>query len=299
MHNVFSKVKNIVIAATDYNSATLSGAVDVVAVQHEDGSYRSTPFHVRFGKFQVLRSRRKPVKIFVNDVEVPLMMKLGSEGAAYFVQESDDPIDNTDYITSPLASPVSSPEISPCSSPRSEPDSAVNTFDLGDSAEEALHRRSMSEGELTENLLDGETAPSKGSLSTFFSSDSESTPSRPVALNNNSVIGDDPEGKINTPNKAVPAPSKTLSQPSELSTPRPWSSFNTNEDVADFIYPPNLPVVKMTVRKTYEHTIAISSAFQVVVWSFTTQVLFSLIFFVLVALSSSDYDFGIAIIIVM
>ena len=77
-----SSLKNYVKDATDYNSATLSGAIDVVAVRHDDGSIRSTPWHVRFGKFQVFRSRRKPVKIFVNDVEAPFMMKLGSEGEA-------------------------------------------------------------------------------------------------------------------------------------------------------------------------------------------------------------------------
>lgn len=33
--------------------ATLSGALDVVAVRHDDGVYKSTPFHVRFGKLKV------------------------------------------------------------------------------------------------------------------------------------------------------------------------------------------------------------------------------------------------------
>jgi len=35
------------------NSATLSGALDVVAVRHSDGSIRCTPFHARFGRLQV------------------------------------------------------------------------------------------------------------------------------------------------------------------------------------------------------------------------------------------------------
>ena len=41
------------------NGATLTGAIDVVIVQQEDGTFLSSPFHVRFGKLGVLRSRQK------------------------------------------------------------------------------------------------------------------------------------------------------------------------------------------------------------------------------------------------
>ena len=41
------------------NAATLTGAIDVVIVQQEDGTFLSSPFHVRFGKLGVLRSRQK------------------------------------------------------------------------------------------------------------------------------------------------------------------------------------------------------------------------------------------------
>ncbi|MPC11154.1 Phosphatidate phosphatase LPIN2 [Portunus trituberculatus] len=37
------------------------GAIDVVVVQQEDGTLVSSPFHVRFGKMGVLRSREKVV----------------------------------------------------------------------------------------------------------------------------------------------------------------------------------------------------------------------------------------------
>ena len=40
----------------DLNGANLTGAVDVVIVKQIDGSYKSTPFHVRFGKWGVLRT---------------------------------------------------------------------------------------------------------------------------------------------------------------------------------------------------------------------------------------------------
>ncbi len=42
--------------AMGVNAATLSGAVDIVVVPSEDGqTWRSTPFHVRFGKMQIIR----------------------------------------------------------------------------------------------------------------------------------------------------------------------------------------------------------------------------------------------------
>ena len=43
------------------NQATLSGCIDVVVVRQQDGSYQCSPFHVRFGKMGVLRSREKVV----------------------------------------------------------------------------------------------------------------------------------------------------------------------------------------------------------------------------------------------
>lgn len=60
----------------DLNAATLSGAIDVVAIPQEGGELRCTPFHVRFGKLQLLRSTEKVVTIIVNDVETPVVMKV-------------------------------------------------------------------------------------------------------------------------------------------------------------------------------------------------------------------------------
>jgi phosphatidate phosphatase LPIN len=60
----------------DINSATLSGALDIVAVRQPDGSLACTPFHVRFGKLNVLRSREKVVRVFVNEERVDMQMKV-------------------------------------------------------------------------------------------------------------------------------------------------------------------------------------------------------------------------------
>ena len=45
----------------EINGATLTGAIDVIVVQQPDGSYLSSPFHVRFGKLGVLKAREKIV----------------------------------------------------------------------------------------------------------------------------------------------------------------------------------------------------------------------------------------------
>ena len=46
------------------NQATLSGCIDVVVVRQRDGTYQCSPFHVRFGKLGVLRSKEKVVSCF-------------------------------------------------------------------------------------------------------------------------------------------------------------------------------------------------------------------------------------------
>ena len=48
---------------SEINSATLTGAIDVIVVEQEDGTYLSSPFHVRFGKLGVLKAREKIVSI--------------------------------------------------------------------------------------------------------------------------------------------------------------------------------------------------------------------------------------------
>lgn len=44
------------------NPATLTGGIDVIIVRQPDGSYQCSPFHVRFGKLGVLRSKEKVVR---------------------------------------------------------------------------------------------------------------------------------------------------------------------------------------------------------------------------------------------
>lgn len=83
---VFGTVKELY---RGLNPATLSGGIDVLVVKQTDGSFRCSPFHVRFGKLGVLRSREKVVDIEINGEPVDLHMKLGDSGEAFFVQELD------------------------------------------------------------------------------------------------------------------------------------------------------------------------------------------------------------------
>ncbi|XP_012943748.1 phosphatidate phosphatase LPIN3-like isoform X2 [Aplysia californica] len=88
------------------NPATLTGAIDVVIIQQEDGTFLSSPFHVRFGKLGVLRSREKVVDIEINGESTDLQMKLGEAGEAFFVQEIESEEEDVPaYLaTSPLPS---------------------------------------------------------------------------------------------------------------------------------------------------------------------------------------------------
>lgn len=55
---VFSNFKDFY---SEINGATLTGAIDVIVVEQPDGTFLCSPFHVRFGKMGVLRSRQKIV----------------------------------------------------------------------------------------------------------------------------------------------------------------------------------------------------------------------------------------------
>ncbi|KAL0333317.1 UNVERIFIED_CONTAM: Phosphatidate phosphatase PAH1 [Sesamum angustifolium] len=91
--NVVGKVSSFITQGV-YSVATpfhpFGGAVDIIVVQQNDGTFRSTPWYVRFGKFQgVLKGAEKVVRIEVNGVEANFHMYLDNSGEAYFVREVD------------------------------------------------------------------------------------------------------------------------------------------------------------------------------------------------------------------
>ncbi|PON79304.1 Lipin [Trema orientale] len=77
------------------------GAVDIIVVEQQDGSFKSSPWYVRFGKFQgVLKTREKVVKICVNGVEANFHMYLDHKGEAYFLREVDD-VEEGESVSNP------------------------------------------------------------------------------------------------------------------------------------------------------------------------------------------------------
>ncbi|XP_052201369.1 phosphatidate phosphatase PAH2-like isoform X2 [Diospyros lotus] len=66
------------------------GAVDIIVVEQQDGSFKSSPWYVRFGKFQgVLKAKEKVVTINVNGIQADFHMYLDHKGEAYFLREVD------------------------------------------------------------------------------------------------------------------------------------------------------------------------------------------------------------------
>jgi len=88
----------------EINPATLTGAIDVIVVQQPDGTFLTSPFHVRFGKMGVLRHREKIVDIEINGEPVDIHMKLGDSGEAFFVEEVEEEVDDipASLATSPI-----------------------------------------------------------------------------------------------------------------------------------------------------------------------------------------------------
>lgn len=90
-----------VSAALEFNSATLSGAMDIVVIEDIKGNRKSSPFHVRFGKLQLLKSRGIPIQVDLNGRPTPLRMLLGAAGEAYFY---NPPLDASSSGDSPKLS---------------------------------------------------------------------------------------------------------------------------------------------------------------------------------------------------
>lgn len=90
---------------SEINSATLTGAIDVLVIEQPDGTFVSSPFHVRFGKMGVLKAKEKIVDIEINEEPADVHMKLDDHGAAFFVEELSEDEEGDfppELATSPL-----------------------------------------------------------------------------------------------------------------------------------------------------------------------------------------------------
>lgn len=84
MSGYVNKLFTTISSALEFNTATLSGAIDIVVIEDDAGHRQCSPFHVRFGKLQLLKSRGIPVQIDLNGNRTSLRMLLGAAGEAYF-----------------------------------------------------------------------------------------------------------------------------------------------------------------------------------------------------------------------
>ncbi|XP_020717101.1 phosphatidate phosphatase LPIN2 isoform X2 [Ceratitis capitata] len=107
MHSLVKVFSNFREFYNEINGATLTGAIDVIVVEQPDGEFQCSPFHVRFGKLGVLRSREKVVDIEINGEPVDIHMKLGESGEAFFVEEC--PAEDAESLPANMAtSPIPS-----------------------------------------------------------------------------------------------------------------------------------------------------------------------------------------------
>uniref|UniRef100_A0A6M2DQE0 LNS2/PITP domain-containing protein n=1 Tax=Xenopsylla cheopis TaxID=163159 RepID=A0A6M2DQE0_XENCH len=107
MYSIGRMISNFREFYNDINAATLTGAIDVVVVEQPDGAFTCSPFHVRFGKLGVLRSKEKLVDIEINGEIRDIHMKLGESGEAFFVEgvyEEDETVPEN-LATSPITVP--------------------------------------------------------------------------------------------------------------------------------------------------------------------------------------------------
>ncbi|NXA25054.1 LPIN3 phosphatase, partial [Ibidorhyncha struthersii] len=142
------------------NPATLTGCIDVVVVRQPDNSFQCSPFHVRFGKLGVLRSKEKVVDIEINGEPVDLHMKLGDNGEAFFVQESEENEGSipSRFCTSPIPR-EDSPEDAAQSSCGQEASSAEAT-----PRKRRRRRRKPKQKEMSDSELEG-CEETKGEIS--------------------------------------------------------------------------------------------------------------------------------------
>ncbi|XP_014847557.1 PREDICTED: phosphatidate phosphatase LPIN1 isoform X1 [Poecilia mexicana] len=175
---VFVQVKELY---RGLNPATLSGCIDVIVVRHPDGSLHCSPFHVRFGKMGVLRSREKVVDIEINGEPVDLHMKLGDNGEAFFVQQTnnDQEVVPSYLATSPILSDAAFSMSSPLMGKSSGPPVQIlgslgsNGESSGAVTKKRRKRRRKSRADSTRREESGDYSADEDMFSIDISSDEE------------------------------------------------------------------------------------------------------------------------------
>lgn len=146
------------------NPATLSGAIDIIVIEQPDGLFHCSPWHVRFGKFQIIKPLQKKIDLYVNDIKTDLPMKLGEGGEAFFVFATD----SEDLSLLVVTSPVVSAELSPVGSPHSSAPGSprASLLDLNKNEPEVLDLNSPANNDIELKIaLDKTTPPPRSATS--------------------------------------------------------------------------------------------------------------------------------------
>lgn len=100
METLYDLAERVVAYYDEINKANFTDSMDVIVIRRKDGSLRSTPFYVRFGKLGILKPKDRLVHIEVNNVPIEdIQMVLDESGEAFFINQ-----DSTDSSFSNVAS---------------------------------------------------------------------------------------------------------------------------------------------------------------------------------------------------
>ncbi|EAX97803.1 nuclear elongation and deformation protein, putative [Trichomonas vaginalis G3] len=69
-----------------FNPTTLSGASDIVMVEHPDGTIKSSPWLLRFGNLQFLKHFTRTISVSINDNPAPFTMYVNEWGIGQFYE---------------------------------------------------------------------------------------------------------------------------------------------------------------------------------------------------------------------
>lgn len=67
------------------NPSTLSGALDIIVIEHDDGTLLSSPWHLRVGNMNLLHHKNKIVSININNQQLPFFMAVDKDGCGKFI----------------------------------------------------------------------------------------------------------------------------------------------------------------------------------------------------------------------
>ncbi|KAH9419199.1 Lipin-3 [Dermatophagoides pteronyssinus] len=242
--NYFGKIfSNISQAYSELNPATLTGAIDVIVVEQEDGTYLTSPFHVRFGKMGVLRSREKIVDIEINDEPVEIHMKLGDSGEAYFLEECDDEDENEVLAVDDTAA----------TTPDGQTNDLLNDNDNEPKCEQPGHDSSLETS--ARNDLPDSIIIDNNNESTYIEPIHSST-TNIVQVTNKSIIAIDQsstDSSTSTPCSSSSSNQKRTRRKKKAKHGQKPSLSQNFPELPDSIQPNKEPSIELQLKNTYHH----------------------------------------------